>query len=45
VEVERYEKVKRKDVTTGTFKDLGPGDDRQKTDKDRQKDKVNYSKL
>jgi hypothetical protein len=45
LEVERSEKFKRKDVRTRTFKDVTASDDRQKTDKDRQTDNVNYSKL
>jgi hypothetical protein len=35
--VERYEKFKRKDVRIGTFKDVTARDDRQKTNKDRQR--------
>jgi hypothetical protein len=45
LEVERHERFERKDVRIGTFKDVTPWDDRQKTDKDRETENVNYSKL
>jgi hypothetical protein len=43
--VHAEEKFKRKDVRAGTFKDVSPRDDREKTNKDRQTGNVNYSKL